>query len=326
MTGTLVERYKERLSLIPPPGAGCHRELLAVANLGVMVGLHDHEIFADIRAAIPLGSRKIPDSEITKTISRARREVIPAEQRPDDWKPPPKPKSSLRGKYNADQRAKYIARGAGCGEADFHDLSPIELPPVRFDGAYHADAVTLLRHLYRADEYVFIGSNFAAGPDCVRPVGEWLEMIEANKLHWDACPHIIPNPLTGDTAPTHDGKPSYRSDAAVADRRYCVVEFDDIPREDQFRFWAGAPFPIVALIDSGGKSLHAWLLVNSTSAEHWDEVVRGVLYRQILEPLGVDPACKNPARLSRLPGRLRQEKGKWQRLLYCAPKGVSLCQ
>jgi len=328
---TLHKRYLAALRSIPAPGTGgCHTSLLGVADLGVMIGLDDHQLFADIRGHIPQGSRTVPDSEIHKTILRARQDVIPVDDRPNDYQPPKRPKQPAPRKNGTAQRDFFISQGAGCGEADWFDFSPVELPPANHNiqypdhADYRADFAVLVRHLYRWDEYIFVGDQYG-GRECVRRVDDWLTAWQHGLIDWVNSPHIIANPLTGDIGTTHTGKPSYRADSCVADRRYCIVEFDDMPIEQQFEFWAGIPLPIVALINSGGKSLHAWIRVDSPSAEHWGEMVAGHMYKNVLIPMGVDSACSNPSRLSRTPGRFRTEKDNWQRLLYLAPQGRPLC-
>jgi len=59
-------------------------------------------------------------------------------------------------------------------------------------------------------------------------------------------------------------------------------------------------------------------------AADWSRVVKRHLFAELLEPLGVDRACKNASRLSRLPGHYRKEKGAWQRVLYLAPDGKAV--
>ena len=105
--------------------------------------------------------------------------------------------------------------------------------------------------------------------------------------------------------------------------------FDTQSREDQIRFRSVAKLPFVALIDSGGKSIHAWLDVQKMAKvetkERWVKEIKGHLYDRLLTPLGVDGACSNPARLSRLPGHLRAEKGGYPRLLWLSAEGREIC-
>ena len=136
-------------------------------------------------------------------------------------------------------------------------------------------------------------------------------------------PHFIPNPLTGREHPLADGKLSRRGDSAVAGFLYAVAEFDGMDKADQLALWWGfRTAPIVALIDSGGKSVHAILRVDCETRDEWERDIEGQLFPRVLVPLGCDPACRNEARLSRLPGHYRAEKGAWQRLLYLNPEGT----
>jgi hypothetical protein len=103
------------------------------------------------------------------------------------------------------------------------------------------------------------------------------------------------------------------------------VEFDALPREDQLAFWWAVRLPVVVLVDSGGKSVHGWVRVRDVAcAAEWGRSIEQHLFRDLLQPLGVDPACKNESRLSRLPGHHRKETGRWQRLLYLAPEGKAV--
>lgn len=59
-------------------------------------------------------------------------------------------------------------------------------------------------------------------------------------------------------------------------------------------------------------------------AAQWGELVEARLFGRYLIPLGCDAACRNEARLSRLPGHFRADKGQWQRLLYLSPEGRAI--
>lgn len=102
--------------------------------------------------------------------------------------------------------------------------------------------------------------------------------------------------------------------------RFAVIEHDTLPREQQIAFWAGVSLPVVALIDSAGKSVHGWVRIDATKAEEWTQTVEDELFAY-LEPLGIDGSCKNESRLSRMPGHFRREKSRWQRCLYLNPEG-----
>jgi hypothetical protein len=210
--------------------------------------------------------------------------------------------------------ADRLAEGAGIGEVDFW-----EAPPVRTKTPPEQDTTLLLEALYAPSDVLFIGDRYGR---MVRSVAEWLARF---RTAHPIPPHIIPNPLTGEAAPTKDGRPSFRADACVKGFRFAVAEFDGMSREDQLSFWWAVNLPVCALIDSGGKSLHAWIRIDGVeTASLWTELVEGKLFGRWLIPLGCDAACRNEARLSRLPGHFREEKGRWQRILYLAPEGRAI--
>ena len=126
---------------------------------------------------------------------------------------------------------------------------------------------------------------------------------------------------------TKAGKLSDRCDGCVRKFAYAVAEFDGAPKTDQLRFWVSIlqceTLDLAAIIDSGGKSLHGWVRAGCSDAEEWTAKVEGDLFPNLLVPLGVDPACRNESRMSRMPGHFRSEKGNWQRLLYLNPGRAS---
>lgn len=313
----LLQRYLEKLSSIPPPGCGCHIFLLAVANLGVICGLCIDRIFADIRRSIPSGTRNVPDKEILDAIRKAENDHGRGNREAFN----PKLSQAVRGKEVA--RKNIIRQSQVHDEADLWELSP-----VRLMGILQEDMIPLLSCLFKPFVLLFIGGQYDPGiiGQTIRTAGEWLTFF---KNGGKAGPYIVPNAMTGMQGLTKDGKPSFRCDNTVQSYSICIGEFDDIAREDQLRFWSGVKLPILALIDSGGKSIHAWLdvqkLAKVETPEQWTTVIKNRLYDQNLTQMGVDSACSNPSRLSRLPGHFREDKQAYQRLLWLSPEGRPIC-
>jgi len=308
-----LNRYSETLKKIPAPGCGCHNFLLSVSNLGVIAGVTPEKLFDDIRQNIPKGNRRVSDREIQDAISKAF-----SDHNTGTFTPKPQPQpivSDGRAAFN-----KIISQSYISSEADLWELSPIRL----LDEP-QSDPALLLRTLFDDTDFIFIGEPYDKGiiGDTIRPTQEWIEYFKASGR---TKPHIIINPLTGDPAPKESGDgDTYRGNGNVAAYKYCLVEFDNLSHEDQTRFWSAARLPIVALIDTGGKSIHAWLdvqkMASVSTLDEWKANIEGRLYDRLLAPLGIDKACSNPARLSRLPGHFREEKGKYQRLLWLSPEG-----
>ena len=94
------------------------------------------------------------------------------------------------------------------------------------------------------------------------------------------------------------------SDNDVSAYRHVLVEFDSKPKAEQEQLLRSSGLPISVLIDSGGKSIHAWVRVDAPNRKEWD-ARRDLIYSAIPD---VDPKNKNPSRFSRLPGSWRGEE------------------
>ena len=300
-----ARKLEDALRCWPHAGSGVHSHLMAAANLAAIAGIPAAEAEARIIQTMPRPPS--PSSEVVAAIRKAYAEHKPGEQYQPRQLAKPKPKALPM------TREAFIRRGDGAEEIDWWEASPYRIdwePGPR-------DALALLGALYAPDEYLFIGERY--GVD-VATVGDWMRRIESG----GPCPpHFIPNALTGQEHPLPDGKLSRRGDSAVCGFRFAVAEFDTMSKPEQLAFWWGyRSAPIVALIDTGGKSIHALLRVDAPSREAWEADVEQRLFSRVLCPLGCDAACRNESRLSRLPGHFRREKNQWQRLLYLNPEGV----
>jgi RecA-family ATPase len=91
--------------------------------------------------------------------------------------------------------------------------------------------------------------------------------------------------------------------------RHALLEFDNISQVEQWGIIRASNIPCSAVIASGNKSLHAWVKVDATDRNEFDERVK-ILYEHFAD-YKPDPANKNPSRFSRLPncerGQKRQE-------------------
>ena len=294
----VIDRYHYALEHLPPSGGGgCHTALLGVANLGRAAELSREQIAADLAAHVH-GTRPVTHREIQDAIKKAFDTETPRRLTPRVVVDGEKLKTMI------------LERGI-----EFTENSLLEASPVPIDWTVDRDGIEVLRRLYAPEERLFLGTKYDGGPQYVQPVSEWIRRMSRGFMP----PHIVPNPLTGKQGATKDGKPSYRADACVEKFRFAVLEFDSMPREQQIWFWAGVKLPVAALIDSGGKSIHAWVRIDAQSAAEWTERVEEKLF-DVLGAVGIDSSCKNEARLSRTPGHLR-DGNRPQRVLYLAPEG-----
>lgn len=97
-------------------------------------------------------------------------------------------------------------------------------------------------------------------------------------------------------------------DENVTDYRHALIESDDLDLEKQNAIIRELELPVACLVYSGGKSLHAIVKVEAMSYEEYRKRV-DYLYK-VCEKNGlkVDRQNRNPSRLSRMPGFIRNGK------------------
>lgn len=99
---------------------------------------------------------------------------------------------------------------------------------------------------------------------------------------------------------------------------HLMMELDKCPVPLQEALWGALVhlgLPVVSVVDSGGKSLHAILRVPESTAAKYREM--GLALADLLLPFLPDLTSINPSRYTRLPGFMRGDKE--QRLLYLNP-------
>lgn len=129
------------------------------------------------------------------------------------------------------------------------------------------------------------------------PVEEWIARFDGPESR------ILSQEREGIFVRINPFKPNLYSgsDNDVSAYRHVLVEFDDKPKAEQEKLFRDSGLPITVLIDSGGKSVHAWVRVDAPNRKEWD-IRRDIIYSSIP---GIDSKNKNPSRYSRLPGAWR---------------------
>lgn len=140
-------------------------------------------------------------------------------------------------------------------------------------GVWNKTAGQLIQELNRYDEI-----EFAIG-DYNKEAGAWIRF----------------NPLDGNGVKNDN----------VTDFRYSLVESDEMEIEKQNTVIRELELPVACLVHSGGKSLHAVVRVDAVNYQEYRNRV-DYLYK-ICEKNGlkVDTQNRNPSRLSRMPGIMR---------------------
>lgn len=140
--------------------------------------------------------------------------------------------------------------------------------------------------------------------DIVRDLKKYRKLDSAfGTINEEAGAWIRINPLDGKGA----------ADKNVTAYRYALVEADSMPIEDQKKLLINMKLPIKALVESGGKSVHAIVKVNAENEPEYKQRVSFLFSELAKRNFIVDMNNKNPSRLSRLPGAMRA--GNCQRLL-----------
>jgi RecA-family ATPase len=94
----------------------------------------------------------------------------------------------------------------------------------------------------------------------------------------------------------------------VTDYRYALVESDDMEIDKQNAIIRELELPVACLVHSGGKSLHAIVKIEASNYEEYRKRVDYLYDVCKKNGLKVDSQNRNPSRLSRMPGVMRNGK------------------
>ena len=240
-------------------------------------------------------------------------------------RPPAKPKPNAAAKL-----LQGWLNGRSVTEEDLYAESPVK--PDRNDFAHNA--LIVMECLYSDHDCLNIvcdhrvndhGKANPHGPGKILPSCRWCEWFHKKGVpQMKAGAWLRPNPVR--EAGTGFG--GAIMDADVVAPRFLLLESDSLPFELQLAAIASFRLPVAAVLTSGGASYHAWVHLNCHDLEEYGEQAERIL--RAVGKFGFDTANKNPSRLSRLPGAIRQVKpqgdGK-QRLLYLnpSPKWRPIC-
>lgn len=129
-------------------------------------------------------------------------------------------------------------------------------------------------------------------------IGQALGSYDSNAGAW-----IRFNPLDGN---------GVKNENVIA-FRHALVESDTMPVEVQQMMINRLHLPVACLVDSGGKSIHAVVRIDASTREEYNERVQFLYDLCEEEGMQLDRQNRNPSRLSRMPGVIRN--GKRQRLI-----------
>ena len=288
---TTIDRARAYLSRCPPAisGAGGHSTTYTVA-VALVHGF------------------SLPRSEAAQLMAEYNQTCVPPwtarelEHKLDEAikKPHDKPAGHLIGDISprrpscVSPTGKFIVRSLPAPAAPSTELSGYEATKRFLETVFLPTDWICITNEARHDEER--GKWFPSASGTFMPLSRWLERFpDAIWDHKPAGAWIRINPTKPDQFAG--------SDANVSDYRHCLIEFDDKPKDVQWAIITQCQLPIAAVIDSGGRSLHAWVRVDASDKHEFDQR-RDAVY----EFLGDHKPCeanKNPSRFSRLPGIMR---------------------
>ena len=155
--------------------------------------------------------------------------------------------------------------------------------------------------IYNEDRQKWIPANAGAWrkrDDIIADLKKYKNFDAFGSINEESGAWIRINPLDGKGA----------GDKNVTRYTYALAEADSMPIEEQKKLLINLKLPIAALVESGGKSVHAIVRVGATDEAEYKQRVSFLFAELAKHNFIVDTNNKNPSRLSRLPGVMRGDK------------------
>jgi hypothetical protein len=196
---------------------------------------------------------------------------------------------------------------------------PLERPALAVPEPLNDGFVRLMDACFQPDEYVAIAPAGESDEGEIAPrrgvtltAAVWKSRVQAKggieRVFGTKLGLFLRiNPMRKDGATNED----------VTAFRHVLVEFDcdqagePIPKEEQYHAIMASGMPVSALIDSGNKSLHAWVRVDAPDEMEYKR--RVAIIWDWFAGLNLDKQNRNPSRLSRCPDGRRTVEGDVRR-------------
>lgn len=318
----LIYAFVPTLRACPSTGNGVHPWLFKTATLLHKFGCKPDQIFSLLKEHSSDCGREVPDSEIEDAVRNSSPNNAGA------WGVP-----SSQGKMAS--RAKSPAAAT----PDYQRIGHIGMNGLRVAQLKAASPFKCC-HGVPGTEAV-IDKLFLGNP--LLCCGSTKQFYTRSREGWrgslSGLPLIVPSPMSAPYGRTKGGKGSARCLDNTGPRRYLVVEFDfkvdenNPAASEQNNMLAtllesgrtikdlcasliaeiAKHHPLALVVDSGGKSLHAWLPTRGLDENYWRHQMDNFLV------LGADPATFTRCQMVRMPGGTR-ENGNHQEIIYFNPE------
>ena len=298
---------REIINERPAPGAGLHSWLFRLARY-LHADLSENEVFDSLKHLTSDCGRRVPEREIWNAVRNSKKVA---------WEPPNKTMDFTI--LDEARKPGMEAKRANLWRAVNTDITEEEL---RMSSPVDPMTIlphTLLERLYPGDTLICLGEDLQrARTNHRKYIDEKLvhhdhPLLPGSTASYAALPFqfIVPSPMKALTGRTQDGRVSRRCLDNVGPRWYAVVEFDSGTRDLQASIidLLKKAYPLVMVVWSGSKSLHAWFKVKD--AEETD-IMR---FYDLANVMGADMATRTPSQLTRCPWGIRSNDNV-QEVLY----------
>ncbi len=289
----LPQFLQELISCPPKTGEGVHYWLFKVAR-----HLHHHQssedMFELLSACVEACGRYVPVSEIRAAIKDAEKCA---------WQPGSAQAGSKVAKWpEVNKQARQdIINAVSCASLDgLRDSSP---GPCSEGG----DAEHSIDMLFPGNPLLCIGIDKSSFETALR---------ESFRGRLSDKSLIVPSPMSSLTGSRKsDGGQSAHTLENTGPRRYLVTEFDSGTADEQAAIISHLRQygPLIMVVSSGGKSLHAWWKCEGVPDA---ELIKFMRYAVLL---GADHMTWTRSQFVRLPGGWRADKQRRQEVLYFDP-------
>lgn len=312
-----IEKYNEYLSHLSGMVGQRNLRIMSIAALGHIAGIDASQCANDIMSHG--GSPALTEAEVKRAVEKAYSSPL-SETR--IIRPTPTYSGIVR---------RLIDLGQSLGVRSVDDLRSCS--PVQISSDPREQFTSWVRRLWSDDSYIYAGDRYGNKVTTVSDLLARMTVIP---------PHVATNAYTGKTGETMNGKQSQRAKSEVLNPHYALIEFDALPLDEQASFVRGylaqqengafLPGPIVSVVYSGSKSLHTLIDLHARAVgrfqrqplikswtDSWYEIQAKFCSESDPVTENADKACKDPSRLTRAPGHLR-DNGKMQELIYLSKK------
>lgn len=306
----LPQKLRQELADAPKAGDGVHQWIFRAAlKLHRRSRLSDDDHAKLLIWAVRGCGRVVSRREIDDAIRNSKSLVAHGE--PQHRKPVGRAQSKCEARrqsgwpyVSVEDREKVLASSPSSVD-ELRRCSPTTT------GQAHQDSEWYVGQLFPGDPLLCIGTS-PAKCGTMRLSG----ITRRYKLGAHAL--IVPSPMSSLSGISQEGKSSDRCLDNTGPRRFLVTEFDRGPLDEHASLilHLKAFGPLVMVLWSGSKSLHAWWDAHGVPEEELRRFFRYAV------SLGADPATWNRCQLVRLPEGWRRDKGTQQAVYYFDPDSL----